>query len=516
MRWLCTHWWLLAVFALASFVMLWRLDARPYVNFDEAIHGEVSWEMVEHGDWLTPSYTNGPYFRKPPLKLWLTAGLFELFGVNPWTLRLPSALAGIGVVLLTAWWMWEWRRSQLAAFLAGTIVATSPTVFDHAFRTGEMDGMLTFFVLLALYAWWKTVPWGGRKGKEQRWLLLCGAAVGLAVMTKSAAGLLPLPIIALHWLLYHKTIRIPLRALFSSMLAFLILALPWHLAMTLRHGSIFWEQYVGWHVVHRVTTQLHNEGTGPLWYINAFARTAGPYAWWMLAALIGISAATVIRSVRWLIINHSPIAPLLTWLHRHVPHMRHAIDRMKGLLHTPTADLLTIWFLTVFIGFSFVQTRFAWYLLPLFPATAMLVARCACIANLKLKKTRRFVAALIIVTTVHASVQTLRELVHIYPPSPTPAIIVLLQTRNADGLVAYGFDWRARPADYFALRTALPDVRMMDGFSDPVRAGTWLAMRDHAWLITHTTTELPKELRATVAMPHHIGDWSLWERLAPP
>ncbi|MDO8425497.1 MAG: phospholipid carrier-dependent glycosyltransferase [bacterium] len=545
------HGWFLALFALAGFVMLWRLDARPYVNFDEAIHGEVSLEMVERGNFLAPSYTNAPYFRKPPLKIWVTSTLMA-FHPSPrgrgegegwkgivWALRLPSALAGIGVVLLTAWWTWEWRRSRLAAFLAGAIMATFPAVHEHAFRTGEMDGMLTFFVLLALFAWWKTTchpspsrspsPRGRGEGEDQTiivhhprsggmgvsfWLAIFGVAMGLAVMTKSAAGLLPLPIIALHWFLYRKMIRISFRQFLVPCSVFLIITLPWHLAMTLLHGGIFWEEYMGWHVVHRVTTQLHNEGAGPLWYIGAFAHTAGPYAWWMLAVLIGIGAMTMVRNVQWFIVRHSPIAPLLALLRRHVPQTHRAMDRFEELLRWPTVDLLAIWWLTVFIGYSFAQTKFAWYLLPLFPATAMLIAGLTCIVQ-RATRVRRLIILLLLATVGLASVQTFHTLRREYPPSSFPRIIAVLREGRANGLVTYGFAWQTQPAAYFTLRAALPDVRISDGLLDVERTHEKLVLKERSWLLTKTETEIPEDLRARVGTPRHVDGWSLWERATP-
>ncbi|MBI4450220.1 hypothetical protein HY634_04115, partial [Candidatus Uhrbacteria bacterium] len=86
-RWFHAYGWLLGVLAVAAFAMLFRLDTQPIQNWDEGIHAEVSFEMVEGGDWLTPHYAGGTYFRKPPLKIWMSAGLFKLL---PTPSRSPS------------------------------------------------------------------------------------------------------------------------------------------------------------------------------------------------------------------------------------------------------------------------------------------------------------------------------------------------------------------------------------------------------------------------------------------
>ena len=317
-RWDRKHWlrcygWLLGVLVVASFAMLFRLGDRPIENWDEGIHGAVSFEMIEDGDWLTPHYAGGTYFRKPPLKLWMSALPFRTFGPNAWTLRLPSAASGIATALLVAWWMWKWRRSRLEAFLAGVIVATMRPIFFHAFRTGEMDGMLTLFVVAALYCWWRAnscvsqaaneipnskfsarggsdargasvlrrdasggqIPNKSQNSKSQttKWLAACGAAIGLAVMTKSAAGLHPIPIIVAHAMNTGVWRRFRFKEFLIFHSSFLIIVLPWHLAMTALHGMAFWNDYFGWHVIKRATEVLHNEPAGVWWwYFPTFAR----------------------------------------------------------------------------------------------------------------------------------------------------------------------------------------------------------------------------------------------------
>lgn len=393
MQWLRAHVWLLALATIASFAMLFRLDAQPIRDWDEGIHGEVSFEMIEGGDWLTPHYMGGTYFRKPPLKIWFSAFLFDAFGANAWTLRLPSAFAGIATSLLVAWWVWQWRKNRLDAFLAGLIVATMRPIFSHGFRTGEMDGVLTFFVTAALYYWWRASDYRRQPTNDRatrQWFVVCGAAIGLAVMTKSAAGLLSIPIIAAHALLTGTWRRIRVRDLLVLLLMLIAVTAPWHLAMTILHGTSFWEQYLGWHVIQRVATALHNENAGIWWYLPTFAQKFTPYVFWLVPALFfpllsasrrreaarsgGLPAGREAREAGTVPAEGGRAT-------ERFERVRHAgageRPRTGGHPTSAAAPDLTIlfllWILITLALFTIAKTKFDWYLLPLYPAAVMLL-----------------------------------------------------------------------------------------------------------------------------------------------
>jgi 4-amino-4-deoxy-L-arabinose transferase-like glycosyltransferase len=486
MRLLRAHGWLLAILVVASFVMLWRLDVRPYENWDEAIHGEVAFEMLESGAWLTPQYTNAPYFRKPPLRFWIGRALFERFGVNAWTLRLPNAVAGILVALLCAWWMREWRRSRFGGFLAGFMVSTMPAVHYHAFRTGEMDGLLTLFVVATLYSWWKWTRAIAESSSTEpktsfRWLIASGAAIGLAVMTKSAAGLIPLPIMLAHAVAIGAWRRIRFREVLAFAGACFIVTLPWHLAMTFTHGTAFWDSYLGWHVLRRITESLHNEGAGPWYYGPMFWNRFAPYSWWSIPAFIFAIAAL----------------------------RRSDAKQRDDVRHT--ISLLLIWCFVIFSGFTLAKTKFDWYLLPLYPAASLLVAWCITesITRAHTSMRRLGISILVAITLVAGARTAIRHLIPVHPPSPSLPVAQFLALREG-GLVAFGFPWRQHPAAYFTVHTIAPQIRLSDGLDDPERVIERLSLREPSWIITQKNTELPEELRSITQTAQPMGDYEIW------
>src|SRR5215471_419113 len=171
---------LLIITILAAGALLFQLGRNRLDSWDEAIYAQSAKEMVQTGDWVTPHWNQRTFFQKPPLALWLTALLFKAFGISETTARLPSAIAGIGVVWLTVL-LAQSLFDEFAGAFAGLAVLVAAPFYEFA-RSGMMDVLLTFFLLLAVYAYIRT------KDDERCWWLLVGCSSGLAVMTKGAAA----------------------------------------------------------------------------------------------------------------------------------------------------------------------------------------------------------------------------------------------------------------------------------------------------------------------------------------
>ena len=91
---------LLAALALAWFC---NLGYRHLVKPDEGRYAEIPREMIASGDWVTPRINGYKYFEKPPLQYWATAVSLSAFGMNEWAARLWPGLTGFLGVLLVFW-----------------------------------------------------------------------------------------------------------------------------------------------------------------------------------------------------------------------------------------------------------------------------------------------------------------------------------------------------------------------------------------------------------------------------
>lgn len=127
----------------------YRLGARSLENQDIIRNADIAAEMLRSGDWLVPRSCDTVYVEKPPLFIWAVAGAGKLMGgVSPLAARLPSLLAGVAFVLATAFlgrFLFNWR----AGLLAGLILATMSDVWVYA-RSARDDMLFAVLTLAAL------------------------------------------------------------------------------------------------------------------------------------------------------------------------------------------------------------------------------------------------------------------------------------------------------------------------------------------------------------------------------
>lgn len=121
----------------------------------ETAYAQIAREMVETGEYLVPHLNGEPYSDKPPLFLWLSAGLRHL-GLGARSGRIVAALASIGTLLLTFSLARLWF-SRTAALLAAAVLATTMEFFWIT-QSGVLDPPLAFFTTLAVYGYFA----GGR------------------------------------------------------------------------------------------------------------------------------------------------------------------------------------------------------------------------------------------------------------------------------------------------------------------------------------------------------------------
>jgi 4-amino-4-deoxy-L-arabinose transferase-like glycosyltransferase len=172
--------------------------------------------MSETGNLITPIFNREPFFDKPPLYFWLTALSFKLFGVSEFSERFFSALAGVGVGL-TLYFLARLLFNNSVALLS-LIVLSSAIGFLYRSRTGNLDTLLTFFVLLSAFAFYK-----GQDKKSDLWYLIFGVAVGLGFLTKGAISFL-FPLLAAAYCLHKKDFSLLKKTSFAILIGIVISA----------------------------------------------------------------------------------------------------------------------------------------------------------------------------------------------------------------------------------------------------------------------------------------------------
>jgi 4-amino-4-deoxy-L-arabinose transferase-like glycosyltransferase len=129
-----------------------KLGYGSLASWDEAIYGTSARELSRSSNWLDLTYGGIPWFDKPPLNMWVTAFFYKLFGIGEFSVRLFSALCGIGTVLVT--YLFASRLfSRWIGFLSALVLVSS-SHYLHFARFGQLDSPLTFFISSALYFFW--------------------------------------------------------------------------------------------------------------------------------------------------------------------------------------------------------------------------------------------------------------------------------------------------------------------------------------------------------------------------
>jgi len=244
---------LLLLALAASLLFLPGLGRRDVWNPDEARYAEVAREMRDAGSWALPRLNGAIYTQKPPLFFWLIDAAALLTGeVDETAARLPSALAGIGAVLLV-YRLGRRFHGRRAGLLAALVFATSFKVMWQA-RFGQIDMLLTF--LVALQLWWFV---RGFTEERPRCYWLMYLAGGLAVLAKGPAGVLP-PLIAIVVFLLWNGERGELRRLRLGRGLLLVagVALAWLVPAGLAGGRAYLDQIVLRQNVTRYANPWHH------------------------------------------------------------------------------------------------------------------------------------------------------------------------------------------------------------------------------------------------------------------
>jgi 4-amino-4-deoxy-L-arabinose transferase-like glycosyltransferase len=247
---------------------------------DEAFYAESAREMIEQGDWITPHYNYDYRFQKPVLFYWLVALSYLVAGIGEAAARFPSALAGLGIALVTCACARRWV-DEPTGLLAGTIVATSYGYFTIA-RSALPDLPLAFFITLA--AWTCLEALNGSDEAEtdtarhaaarRGWLLLGAASTALAVLTKGPVGLaLPALIVVAVRALARRPL-LPsaqgwMGASWSSLglaaAVLLLIAAPWYGLMAATHGTEYLGRFFVGENLERFATDRYNDPR-PFWF----------------------------------------------------------------------------------------------------------------------------------------------------------------------------------------------------------------------------------------------------------
>lgn len=328
--------WLLVI--LVSIIWFAALDTRTLVPTDEGRYAEMAREMAATGDWVTTRLNGIKYFEKPPLQIWMTALTFKLFGLGEWQARLWTGFCGFAGILFTGI-----AAARVAGRDVGVMAASilaSCAFWAVGGHVSSLDMSLAGAMTLALCGLLlaQTTP---HLRSRAAWMLACWAGMGIAVMSKGLVGialpglvLIAYTLVARDWTIWKRL------HLLSGLAVFCLITVPWFVLVSIRNPEFPHFFFIHEHF-QRFTSDIH--------------RREGPWHYFMPFLLIG----------------------LLPWVSVFMQSMLAATRPSEPSAGSSTFNvrkLLLVWSITIFVFFSSSGSKLPAYIMPVFPALAMLIA----------------------------------------------------------------------------------------------------------------------------------------------
>ena len=363
--------------AVAAALTLPNLGATSLWDVDEGVNAEAAREMRENDTWVIPTFNYQLRTAKPVMLYWLQRASYSVLGVSEWSARLPSVLA----VWLTALLVYELARRMFdrsTGLLAGIVFvsALEVCVLAHA---ATPDATLLLFTVLTYYLFWTR-----HEGNSRRWWTATAAACGLAVLTKGPVGVaLPGLVILLYFAWNRELGRLLDRKFFWAALVFLLVAGPWYGLVTAETRGAWAQAFFGRENLQRFSTPMENH-RGPFFYhAAALLVLFTPWSVFLLGALWYSVRAARATPPSALPEGKGEFAPSRSAGAASASEGSRAgppfpSDRADGGVSsscTRAFRFLICWFAAYLVFFSAAATKLPNYVLPVYPALAILTAR---------------------------------------------------------------------------------------------------------------------------------------------
>ncbi|MES2295956.1 MAG: glycosyltransferase family 39 protein [Pseudomonadota bacterium] len=324
-------WGLLIAFAIA---WLYVLGIRVLLPPDEGRYAEMAREMLASNDWVTTRLNGIKYFEKPPLQTWMNALSFAAFGLGEWQARLWTGLCALASVVLTGYAGRKVFNERVGFYAALVLASCLYWVVGGQFDSLDMSlsGMMTISLCALLVAQRD----GASAGEQRNWMLVCWAGMAAAVLTKGPVGMiLPGAVLVLYtvftrdWALWGRL------HLGKGLLLFFAIATPWFVLVGLKNPEQPHFFFIHENFERYLLKTHHREGP---WYYFFVLLAIGIVPW------LGVLGQSLLKACKR---ENSRFRPRL---------------------------MLLIWAVFIFAFFSKSNSKLPGYILPIFPALALLIA----------------------------------------------------------------------------------------------------------------------------------------------
>ena len=318
---------LLFLILACGLILFLNLGSAEVERWDEFTNIQV----VKESSSLNLYFEGDNFFEKPPIWYWLTMALTSLLGDHLWVYRLPSAISGSAIVLIIYQFL-KTRTNKTSAFIAALSFLMIPHNIllnpggyfsSHTYRTADLDGLQILLIFLSFCL----------LQSNRKYWLLSSLILGIGFLVKGPLVLVFLVINSIYYLMGKNDLRGKLSQLLLGFALFLLVVFPWHIYMAIVFGSDFTNVYINYHILERVNQGL--EG-----HQKSF--------WYILKVFFDLRV--------------NPFWPILV-----LTLLNKKIYSIKYLRYSILAIM------AVLIIFTIVETKLAWYVLPVYPFMSLLL-----------------------------------------------------------------------------------------------------------------------------------------------
>lgn len=303
----------------------------PLTDPDEVFYAQTVKEMSVRHEWNIPFLFGQPQFEKPILIYWLLRTAFLIFGMTDFAARFfPALFAVLGIIGVYLLAMVGFNDSKKA--LASAIVLMSCVLYIGLARTVFTDMVFSALILFAMLSFF----WGySYPSRRDRGIILFFIFTALATLAKGPLGLLlPLAAIALFLFIKRETKSFFRFSVITGAALFAVICLPWYIFIIAKYGNSFTREFFYNDHIRRLFFAEHPGNDRWYFYPGSMLGLFFPWSLFLVAALY-----------------------------------RLARSRLRLL---PIEQLLVCWVAVIFIVFQAAHSKLVSYVLPLFPALALI------------------------------------------------------------------------------------------------------------------------------------------------
>jgi 4-amino-4-deoxy-L-arabinose transferase-like glycosyltransferase len=322
------YWLMLAL--LSGLLLFANLHRGDLSGYDDAVYAHEARSMILSGDWWNVRFNGYLNFEYPPMFLWMEVAAMKTFGFTDFAAKFPSAVLGVAPIVLTAVLAFELTGDAWLSLFAGVVLLSTQYFMKYATHA-MTDVPFTFFVTVAACAYLRGL-------RNPNYFVLCGSAIGCAILTRSVMGLLPLPAILAHLLVVKRQRLLRSHQLLIGAILAATIPAVWYGSQYALHGAVFMAKHTEF-----VRGKIASSTLTPR------QRLAG-----------------LAEYPRLLFSSYWPWLPLLL--------LGLVKEARRFLARDACAAFLLLWVFCVMAPLSLAETKLLRYLIPLFPVFSILAA----------------------------------------------------------------------------------------------------------------------------------------------